>query len=127
MTEFSLVIMCADLHTEFDFLDLCSTMLALLLLLGEFVFELSKICDTADGRIGSRGNFDQVETIRFCTANGLFGLENAKLLACGANNDTHFAGANAVVNTNECWINSASVRPLARNGNGRCAGVRNRR
>ncbi|MEI6323355.1 MAG: hypothetical protein WCP60_09655, partial [bacterium] len=37
----------------------------------------------------------------------------------------HFAGANAVVDTNECWINGASVRLEARNGNGGCAGGRN--
>jgi len=45
-------------------------------------------------------------------------------LACRANDDAYFAGANTVVYTNECWINGASVRLVARNGEWPRAGGR---
>ena len=86
-------------------------MFALLLLLGELVLELSKIGDPADGRIGSRRHFDQVEAVGLGAAYGLIGVKDAELLACGADDDAYFARANAVVNADECWINGTLMRP----------------
>ena len=102
-------------------------MLALLFLLRQFVFELSEIRNAADRRIGRGGHLDQVEAVGLGSADGILGLENAELLARGADDDAHFAGADAVVDTNECWINGASVRLVARNGDGCRAGLRNLR
>jgi len=116
VTQLCFVIVGPDFNTELDLFHLGRAVLVLLLLLGQFVFELSKICDPANGRIGGGSDFDEVETVGLGAANGFFYSENAELLSGGADDDTHFAGANAVVDTNECWINGASVRLSARNG-----------
>ena len=125
VTQLGLVIMGSNFDTELDLLNLGCAVLVLFLLFSELVFELSKIRDAADRRICGRGYLDEIKAVRLGAPDSLLGLQNSELLACGADDDTHFAGANAVVDTNECWINGASVRLSARNGNGCCAGVRN--
>jgi len=126
VTELGLVVVCSDLNTELDLLDLGRAVLALLFLLGQFVLVLAKVGDTADGGIGRRGDLDQVEPVGFGAAYRLVGLEDAELLAGGADDDADFAGANAVVDADECWINRTWMR-LALGGDGGCAKVRFRR
>ena len=126
MAKLGLVIMGTDLYTKLDLLDLGRAVLALLFLLGQFVLVLAKVGDTADGGIGRRGDLDQVEPVGFGAAYRLVGLEDAELLAGGADDDADFAGANAVVDADECWINRTWMR-LALGGDGGCAKVRFRR
>jgi hypothetical protein len=97
--------------------------LALLLLLGELILELAEISDAADRRIGGRSHLDEVESIRLGAAYGLVGVQDAELLAGGADDDAHFAGANAVVDTNECGINGTSICPRLAGARG-CGGIR---
>lgn len=123
MAEFGLVVVRSDLNTELDLLDLAGAVFVLLLLFGEFVFELSEIGDAADGGISRRGDLDQVEAVGPGFPNGLVGLEDAELLAGGADDDADFACANAVVDADECWINGIWTL-LALFGEVRHTGVR---
>jgi hypothetical protein len=111
--------MCPDLHAELDLLDLAGAVLALLLLLRQLVLELAEVCDAADGGIGRGGHLDQVEAVRFGAADGLVGLEDAELLAGGADDDANLAGADAVVDADECRINGTSMHLTVRG----CAGT----
>ena len=104
----------AYLHPELDLLDLGRAVFALLLLFREFVFELPKIRDPADGWICRGSHLDEVETVRLGFLNCFLRSEDAELLACGTYDDTHFACANAVVDAYECGINGTSVRLAAR-------------
>ena len=63
------------------------------------------------------GDFDQIESVGLGLADRILSFQDAELLAGGADDDADFAGANAVVDTNECRINGASVR-LRRNCGG---------
>jgi len=75
--------------------------LVFLLLLGEFVLELTEIGDAADGRICSRGDFDQIESVGLGLADRILSFQDAELLAGGANDDADLAGPDAVVDTDE--------------------------
>ena len=55
MSDFRQVIMVVDVDPKFDFLQLGSGRLLVLLLLRDVVTELSEIDDLADGRVGGRG------------------------------------------------------------------------
>jgi hypothetical protein len=118
MTQLGFVIVGADFHPEFDFLDLAGALLALFLLLGQLILELAEVGNAADRGIGRRGNLDEIKAVGSGFPNGLVGFVDTELLARGPDDDAHFAGANAVVDTNECWINGASVRLETRNGDG---------
>jgi len=100
----------ADLHPELDLLDLAGAVLVLLFLLGQLVLELSEVGDAADGRIGGRGDLDEVEAVGLGAADGFVRLEDAELLAGGADDDAYLAGADTVVDADECWINGTSMR-----------------
>ena len=123
MAKLGLVIMGTDLYTKLDLLDLGCAVLALLLLFGELVLKLAEIGDAADGRIGSRRHLDQVEAVGLGPAYGLVCVQDAELLACGANDDAHFAGANAVVDADECGINGTSICPRLVGARG-CGGMK---
>jgi hypothetical protein len=72
-----------DVRPHLDLFDLDD--LLLFLRLGLFllllVFEFSEIEDLADGRLGSRGDFDQIETRGLRDFNRLRGRNDAALLA----------------------------------------------
>ena len=104
------IVMSTNFHAEFDLLDLAGAVLVFLLLLGELVLELTEIGDAADGRICSRGDFDQIESVGLGLADRILSFQDAELLAGGADDDADFAGANTVVDADECGINGTSMR-----------------
>ena len=75
-------------------------LLLLLLLLGEIVSEFSEVHDSADRRLGTWGNLDEVEADRTRMPEGLLEAHDAHLLVGNAVDHTHFARANAFVDTN---------------------------
>ena len=110
VAELRFIVVSTDLHAEFDLLDLAGAMLVFLLFLGELVLELTEIGYAADGRIRSRGDFDQIESVGLGLADRILSFQDAELLAGGADDDADFAGANAVVDADECGINGTSMR-----------------
>jgi len=63
VTQLGLVVMGADFHAKFDFLDLCRGVLAFFFLLGELVLVFAEIGNAANRRIGCGSDFNQVESV----------------------------------------------------------------
>lgn len=64
MPDFRQIIVLVDVDAEFDFLELARDVFALFFLLGKFVAEFAEIDDAANGRLGVRGDFDEIAAER---------------------------------------------------------------
>jgi hypothetical protein len=60
--------------------------------------ELAKVGNATHGRLGGRGDLDQVQAGFFRTADGLFNWQNANLLTVRVKN-TDFGGSNLAIGT----------------------------
>jgi hypothetical protein len=73
-------------------------LLAVALLLRQFVFELSVVNDAAHRRNGCRGNLDQIDSTLSGQVNGSSQIHDPDLLSINAN-DTNLAGSNLSVDS----------------------------
>jgi len=100
ITQLDLVITLVGSRAEFDFLDLNDLLLrpgfrlAFLLL----VLELTVVHQAADGRLGIRCDFDQIEIVLFRQAERIGDLDDAQLFSLCAN-QADFRDADLTVDT----------------------------
>ena len=91
--EFEIKIVVVGVGAETDFLNhhLLGFRLEFLLFLFLLVLELGVVNDTADGRIGGRGNLHQIKALRLGHDQGCRGVVNALLHIVA--HQPHFGGA----------------------------------
>ena len=105
MTQLGFVIMSPDFYTKLNLFDFCVMLLAFFFLLGQFILIFSKISNMTDRRSSIGRNLDEIESIRFSLANGIFCFDDAELLASRTNDGTNFASANSFVDADEVRVN----------------------
>jgi hypothetical protein len=91
----------ADVHSEFHLLELAAdVLLFLFVVLGEVVFEFTKIHDAAHGRIRRGGDLHEVEPVLLGGSQGVLDFHYPELLAGRGNDHAHFPSADALIDTN---------------------------
>ena len=89
-------------------------MLLVLLVLGQIVFELSKVHDAADGRDCCGGDFDEVEAVLLGGTQSVLDFHDTELFPGGRYDHAHLTRANALIDPNLIELyGDFQVRPLA--------------
>jgi len=103
MPDLGQIIVIVDVNAKLNFFKLRAAWLAILVVLGKIVTELSKRNDFSNWRIGGLSDFDQIESTALRFTQSVGQLHYTKLLAARSQNDPHFASANAAVYT-KLWL-----------------------
>ena len=108
MPDFGEVVVLINIDAEFDLLDLANNVLLFFFLLGEIVAELTEVHDPTNGRLGVRGDLDQIHSDTASAANRLVQAQDAKLFISCCKNHAHFPCTDSLIDANILNINSAS-------------------